>query len=1157
MRRLSLAVQVALLISLMSWWATSAQAQFRASIRGTVTDSQGAVIPGAKVTLVNTQTGLTMESTSDNNGIYQFNALPAAPYRITAEAQGFKTKVLDNVQIVPDQPNGLDLQLEPGQVQETVTVSGTTEALNTETASVSGTISGNQIQHLPSFGRDVLKLAQLAPGVLGDNAQASGGGGFNLPGTETGGGASGADEGIFQTENGAQIIANGGQTPTNGVTVDGISTASAVWGGTTVITPSEDSIDDVKIVSNAYDAEDGRFSGAQIQITSKGGSNQFHGSAFFTAHRPGLNAYQPFNGEGNSVLRDPSRFNQMGGSLGGPIWKNKLFAFFNFETIREHTDVLGNQWAETPQFDALAPTGSIAAQLVGYPGNNILNKGVNNVNCLDAGLIEGTNCHAVPGGLNVGTPLNQTLFPLGQVVAGQDPGWISSNSPGTGGDGSGGPENLGTVPDIANYITTNPTSVIESQYNGRLDADVTAKDRLTFAIYWVPKSVDNYNGDRAMDIFHHNQINDAFSLIWNRTISSTFLNEARFNAAGWRWNEITSNPQSPVGLPSVQLDYSIGSAQINNFGPNVGSHLDQWTYTYKDVATKVINRHTVKFGGEVTRLSYLNACFGCGIPSYGFFNLWDFLNDAPRREGYVTFDPHSGLPTTFRQDDRENIWGFFVQDDYKVRRNLTLNLGLRWSYFGPLSSKENNMYVAVPGSGADFLTDLTIKKGNSWTAQKNNFSPEIGFAWSPGKFHDKFVVRGGYGLNYNQEEIAISANVNANPGLSIGEYVTMGTPTSPNPGIIYATSSSPQNAFGYPANPNFTLQFGSNGLPANGAASVAIWPSTMPTMRVHHYSLETESDLGSNWIASIGYQGSVSRDILFHQNPLAVPATSGYALNPSINGGDYWSSIGRANYNALLTDLKHNFSHQFTADAQFTWSKSMDTTSRPYTEPYYPFDPNLSYGPSDYDIGKSFKLFATWQPVIFHGSNGWLEKIAGGWSLSGIFNVHSGFPWSPIVNVIGGSLYCGQCGYGNVYPTEYFGGAGTSTSNKAFETVANSNFPNGGSSYFDTPASDYTAYTGSNYGTAVPQAPLVHRNSLRLPGYRDVDLTLAKGFGLPNTSVLGENARLEFRLDAYNVFNNLNLDPTQISNNVGNSNFGTITGALAARTVTMGLRFSF
>src|SRR4029077_7469074 len=149
------------------------------------------------------------------------------------------------------------------------------------------------IQHLPSFGRDVIKLAQLAPGSFADGAQGGGGGNnYNIPGTQTGGGQSGGADGIFKTENGAQVIANGQQTESNGISIDGISTTSAVWGGATVVTPSEDSVESVKILTNSYDAENGRFSGAQIQITSKSGTNDIHGSLFLTTHQPNLNAFQ-------------------------------------------------------------------------------------------------------------------------------------------------------------------------------------------------------------------------------------------------------------------------------------------------------------------------------------------------------------------------------------------------------------------------------------------------------------------------------------------------------------------------------------------------------------------------------------------------------------------------------------------------------------------------------------------------------------------------------------------------------------------------------------------------------------------------------------------------------------------------------------------------
>ncbi|MGC1613047.1 MAG: TonB-dependent receptor [Candidatus Acidiferrum sp.] len=1129
-----------LLLVCMAFVVGTAHAQYRASIQGVVTDPQGGAVSGATVTLRNLETNHTLTATTDDNGIYNFNALPPSRYSVTVEKTGFKKKVLENMGVIAEQANALNLQLEVGEVTQSVTVNGdSTPLMDTETANLSGTVTSNQVQHMPSFGRDVLQLVQLAPGVFGDGAQGSGGGGENLPGTQ-GPGATGGNQGIFQTENGPQALANGGQYENNSITIDGISTTSAVWGGTTIITPSEDSVESVKVLSNGYDAENGRFSGAQIQVISKSGSNHFHGSAFFTAHRPGLNAYQRFNGEGNSVLRDNNLFNQFGGGLGGPIWKNKIFFFFNYETVREpNSSGTANGWYETSDFDASAPSGSIAAKYLTFPGAGVVSTGINPSTCANAGLTEGVNCRTIAGqGLDIGSPLTT---PLGT----QDLGWMSPTTPGVGGG-------LDGVADIANFITSSATTSSKNQYNGRLDADVTSRDHISFAIYYVPQSSSFLNGAaRAYNFFHHSQINEAFSGIWNHTFSPSLLNEARANAAGWRWNEVSSNPQSPVGLPSDSIG-NIGSiGAINSFGPNVGSILDQWTYSYKDVATKIIGNNTIKFGGEVTRLSYLQDCAGCGVPNYSFFNIWDFLNDSPQHEGGA-FNPTTGIPTTLRQDDRTGIWGLFAQDDFKVRSNLTVNLGLRWSYFGPLSSKEGNMFVAIPGAGADYLTGLSVRKGNSWNAQKGNFGPQIGVAWSPTRFHNRLVVRGGYGLSYNQEEIAISSNIAGNPGLVVNPSFTMSTPTSPNPGIIYATSSDVHSLTDYPANPNTIATFNANGLPASGAqVNVSIFPRDLPTMRTHHYSLDAQYDLGHQFVATLGYQGSLSHNTYFHENPNAAPAVNGLTLNPQIGGGDNWSVLGSGNYNALLAELQHQFSRQFMADAQFAWSKSMDTSSAPYSEQVYPYDPSLNYGRSDYNVGKAFKLYGMWQPVFFHGSNSWMEKIAGGWSLSGIFNIHSGFPWSPVVN-FGGSLYCGTCGYSQLLPAAYLGGAGGSTSNDQFKTGAN--YPLGGAAYFSTPT--FTAYSGANFGSALPQTG-VRRNSLTGPGYRDVDMTLSKAFGLPRIPGLGENAKFELRMDAYNLFNNLNFNPTSIVNDINAVGFGRATSALAGRVVTLGARFSF
>jgi hypothetical protein len=303
------------------------------------------------------------------------------------------------------------------------------------------------------------------------------------------------------------------------------------------------------------------------------------------------------------VQRDTDRYNQLGGSIGGPIWKNKIFAFFNYEGQNNSTSSTGSGWYyNATALAPLAPSGSIAATYLSFPGAAVLGTMSTTATCKDAGLTEGVNCNTVAGGgLNIGSPLTTGLGT-------QDLTYVSSSSPGV---GSG----LSTVADIALYNTSSPLSSDFKQYNGRLDADVTGRDHASFAIYWVPDTKTNYNGGLGYDLFNHAQINDAFSIIWNHTFSPTFLNEARANAAGYRYNELASNSQAPFGLPQDFVSES-GSITIGGLGPGYPGHLDQWTYGYKDVATKVLRAHTMKFGFDLTRLYYLNQPIS--VPQYTF-----------------------------------------------------------------------------------------------------------------------------------------------------------------------------------------------------------------------------------------------------------------------------------------------------------------------------------------------------------------------------------------------------------------------------------------------------------------------------------------------------------------------------------------------------------
>jgi hypothetical protein len=1136
--------RIVIALSCMLVVAFAAHAQYRAGIQGTVLDPQGAAVGGAKITVTAQETGISQETTTDDSGVYSVNRLAPGLYRISAEKAGFTVKVVENVNIIGDQITSVNVSLQVGQVTQSVTVNGDVlPAIDTESGQIAGTVTSRDIEQMPSFGRDVFQLLQLAPGAFGDGARSSGGGTFNLPATEQGG--TGATDGIFKTENGGQISTGGARTNQNNYTIDGVGVTSVSWGGASVITPNEDSVKEVKVISDNYDAEYGRYAGGQVQVISANGTNQFRGSAFIKIDRPGLNAYNSYGGPfGGAPQRNNSRFNDIGGSLGGPIWKNKIFFFFTYETIRNSSTSTGTGWYETSQLLALAPTSSIASKFTTFPGTGVSSSSVVNQPCSAINLVQGVNCNQVPGGLNLGSPLTT---PLGTP----DPTYVSNLNPGI---GSG----LSTVPDIAFVNTVQPNSTIEDQYHGRLDWNVTSRDLVAFSIYEVPVSTSFYNGPaRPMNFYHHDAINEALTGLWDHTFSPTLVNEARFNAAGWRWNEIASNPQEPWGLPTDNID-NIGSAAPQNFGAPGPSVFDQWTYSAKDTLTKVQGSHTLKFGGEFTRLLFVDEAPWSARPSYNFRNYWDFLNDAPYVEN-GTFDPRTGIPASFRKDTRENITAAFIQDNYKVRSNLTVTIGLRWEYFGPLTEKNGNLAVAELGSTpSTLLTGAYVKLGGDlFRTSPANFGPQLGFAWSPRgfkghEFNSKLVFRGGFGMSYSAIEEAITLNGRNNPPFVSSNSTLSGSQ------ILYGIPSDVHDFNGYPSNPFAITTFSANNLPVSSVVGVTGYTSSMPSTYVYHYSFEGQYDLGHQWIATVGYQGSSTHHLTL-QNNLDLLYSQVAPLNPTINNFDFYSNTGNANFNALLAEIQHQFAHEFTLDGQYRFSKCMDQGTNNFAVANYPWNPSTAWGPCDFDATNAFKVYGVWTPKLFHG-NGWKEKIIGGWSLSGIYNWHTGFPWSPTYNNIGNQNTCnliftnGACTNGSnsaLLPAAYLGGAGSNHSNSAF--IHGSNFPGGGTAFFTPPS--FTPGPAFPAVGPLPGAPGIGRNAFRGPRYSDLDASLAKAFGLPNNKILGEGAKIEIRANFYNLFNNLNL--ASVDSTVTDNKFGYATAVLGGRTIEMQARFSF
>ena len=287
--------------------------------------------------------------------------------------------------------------MEVGDVSQSVTVNGdVTPPIDTETGQISSTLDSKAIQNLPSLGRDPFQLLRLAPGVFGDAAHSNNGGSQNTPGSAGPGGTS-ASSSIFQTENQVQINANGQRNTTNDYQIDGVEVNSLAWGGAAVITPNEESVKEVRVSANSYSAESGRNSGAQVEVVSQNGTNEYHGSLFFKMDRPGLNAFQRYNGPGgpDADQRVANRFNQFGGSVGGPIIKNHLFVFFSYETLRNNAENTNNTWAETPQFLAEGATGSIANNLLSFPGEGTAISHIIPMTCAQAGLPNPGSCAAV------------------------------------------------------------------------------------------------------------------------------------------------------------------------------------------------------------------------------------------------------------------------------------------------------------------------------------------------------------------------------------------------------------------------------------------------------------------------------------------------------------------------------------------------------------------------------------------------------------------------------------------------------------------------------------------------------------------------------------------------------------------------------------------
>jgi len=1152
-------------LAYMAVLAVSVCAQFKASIQGTVLDSKGGAVAGAKVTVTNQANGAMRDTATSEEGFYRIGELPPGNYIVTVEAAGFKKSTSKDVEVQGEAPRGLDITLDVGAVTEQVTVSASALALQTEDASLSTTISSQQFERLPQVGRDPYELLRLAPGVFGDGARAANGTAANLPNA---GGPGGSNSSIFSVENQVQVTANGQRNSGNNFTIDGTSVNSLTWGGAAILTPNQESIEELTVVSNSYSAEDGRNTGAQVKVVSKNGTNQLHGSGFFKDDSPGLNAFNKWGGpDGQSPQKVRQNLRQFGGSLGGPIMKDKVFFFFSYEGDRtSDIQFSGGQYVETPalqQWMAANRKGTVVGDLVTATGWQPRIAQVLPSSCSDfnsVGLGSAANCQVVSGGVDLGSAAQGTC----SMSYGQYADIFSGNPTACGLDG---------VADFQKVITVAPTRSSGNQYNARVDY---ARARDLFAVSFYITPLNSVGGDigangRPMADLTFDPRNKYVALIWNRTLSSTMMNEARLNWTRFFANQLASNSAVAWNLPRWQIEDVPGDR--TTYGANQGTNspgvFAQNQFEFRDTFSKLLGRHGLKAGFAATLNQDNNDYeFGAARPVYVAHGIWNFVDGTPIYEG-INVDPRTGAPTDVHKYYRQHDYSFFGQDDIKLRPNLTLNVGLRYEYFAPLNEKFGRQSNLSLGSGPNPLQTATLKVGGPlYPADKNNFAPRLGFAWTPSKFMNKTVIRGGFGVAYNRITDTMTGISRVNPpflfregfccAMSANDFAanSWGVPPYDN-GLIVVTEGQNNNPLSWPANPLIAATFNpATGLPVGGG-NVEIWgaPQTTRTPYVYLYSTEVQHELPANFILTLGYQGSQSRKMLrivglnrvYPQvNPVLSPV---YFPTTDVNG----------HFNALNVSATRRFSHGFQFFGKYQYSRSMDGGSWEGAggnrDPFYPLNQNYDYGPSDFDVTHNMLFTALYDIPLLKNRHDLVGKALGGWHVDGTFQYHTGFPWSPIESnncppIPAGGTLC------PALPAAYLGKAGGDYSTDTLKQP-NGNFPGIVSGGNCTAANGPIAGT-PYFDVCTTGPPFIHRNSFRGPRYQTIDMSFAKSTPVPFFK--SESAKLDLRANFFNLFNKLNLTPfaRNASNvSINDPHFGQASGALAGRVIEFQARLSF
>jgi hypothetical protein len=1111
-----------------------------AAIVGTVADPSGAPIKGAKVTATDTERGTPYLGETNDSGAYNITRIPVGTYELKVSAPGFQTAVHAAFTLVLNQTARVDVQMKVGQVSETVQVTSEAPILKTESTSVDTIIDANTNDQLPLASRNYVQLTLLAPGSVTPNPDS-----FNNG---------------DNTASGGRPYINGNREQANNFVLDGVDN-NQVSDNLVGFTPAPDAIEEFNLITQNAPAEFGNYQGGIVNATIKSGTNGFHGDVWEYLRNDKLNANKwenGFLGPGQALPKDKLRWNMFGGTIGGPIVKNKLFFFFDWQSQRFDHPSSTQKIGVFTAAERLGNFGDICNN--GFTGGICNDRTVSssapaNTNC-PPGVAPSSNClitnqlydpFVTGNPAFAGNMITEPIDPVAQAL------FSSSLYPSPTGAGL---QNNATYTQVQQFNT--------NQYDIKIDYNASSNDHVF---------------GRYSHANQHNPTDNSFTLLgggfsdapienvavdWSHTFSPTLLNDVRVGINhvrlhnGPTFTGAAATAGTDLGIAGANdnrpgllfLDFNTNSGPLTNVGNSwIEQKFQDAVIQASDAVVLTHNRHVFHTGFEFWR-DRINTFYTGNNGALGQiqFNGQFTSNDpaaASHFGGYGGADFYLGVPDEYQRGipggewgQRASIFGIYFQDDWRATDRLTVNLGLRYEAHTPWVEEKNRQdnfdlltgQVIAPNCSIVNLgtAPTTCRQGSAGlyngTYGGRDFQPRIGLAWTPGALGGKSVIRSAFSISSYLEGTGTNLRLPINPPFTPAEtrVATSGVnlpPTRTGDGIVPVGAA--------------TDPFSSS--------LVRVWDPHVQPAITYQWNFTWQQMLSNSMTVQAGYVGQHGIHEMvptpYLQGRLngeagcvaVAPATTcpsiyfsgNTAFQQDISQISGTASTGSSNYHALQAVLQKRYASGLQYQVAYTFSRCRTDNSGYYgnwgaqaapANPYYQnlYDPRADWANCFFDSKNVLSAYATYEIPFGHGkhwgsgSNGVVNAVAGGWSVSPIVSWHSGFPVA-------------------LYDFNFANGdsAGTGSRGLRPDCGAGAGKTFGRQKYFDPSSGAFAGYRwfdpspytdpANVFGTCPAQGPVIG------PGYADVDLSLQKNFPIT------ERVRLQFRGDFLNTFNHVNL----------------------------------